>query len=68
MVNAKKHRRKAKENQLKRFISLIDGTAKKQLYKDKNRVDNKIKPKLNAEMNIGKHFRKEIERESKIFN
>lgn len=70
MVNAEKHRRKAVENEFKDFIEVINGTAKKNLYKKSTELDFKTKPKLASDMNMN-HFRpqlkKEIELKQKIF-
>ena len=65
MVNAEKHRRKAVENDVKKFIEAIDGTTKKQLSKKANELDSHIKPKLASGMNMN-HFRTQLKQERKL--
>ena len=70
MVNAEKHRRKALENDLNYFLSVVNGNAKENVSKKAEELDFKTKPKLASDMNMN-HFRpqlkKEIELKQKIF-
>ncbi|MBR3347965.1 MAG: hypothetical protein IKG36_00925 [Mycoplasmataceae bacterium] len=65
MVNADKHRRKAVENDLRRFIGSIDGTNRRQLYKKTEELDSQTKPKLASEMNMN-HFRPQLKQEQQL--
>ena len=67
MVNAEKHRRKAIENEVKDFVNYFNGTSKRQHNNRKFKLKNKIKPSLNAEMNVAKQFRHQLKKEPEFF-
>ena len=67
MVNAEKHRRKAIENEVNSFINVVNGNTIRNLNKKENDLEGRIKPFLSSNMNLEKHFRKELIRESELF-
>lgn len=66
MVNAEKHRRKAIENKINKINDLENGNTIRNINKKENDLKRRIKPSLNSKMNLQKHFRKELIRESEL--